>query len=144
MPCFVLRVANCSRAWFVHNTEEIAVRVLEHDKVSVLWISPWIAPGAQANKSVHLACLLARIQVEVQPTAPVPASAALLEGQVRASSLGIFENDPSVARRTAGHIVERGLPERNHPVELVAVNNDGSNPHSEFSGPADERSRVLA
>jgi hypothetical protein len=65
MPCFVLRVANCSRGGFVHNTEEIAVRVLEHDKVSILWISPWIAPGAEANKPVHFAYLIARIQVEV-------------------------------------------------------------------------------
>src|SRR5512132_355980 len=144
MPCFVLRVANCSRGCFVHNTEEVAVRVLEHDKVSVRWISPWIAPGAKAKKSAHFACLIARVQVEMEPIAPVPTSFALLEGQVWPSSLWILENDPSVADRTARHIVERGLPERNHPVEFVAVNNDGANPHFEFSGPADERSRVLA
>src|SRR5262245_12106454 len=42
----------------------------------------------------------------------------------------ITQHHPAVLRRLTRHVVKRGLPERHRAIEVVAMNDDGADPHS--------------
>ena len=52
-----------------------------------------------------------------------------LQGQVGAPALGVAEHHPAVLRGFPGLVAERLAPERQHTVELVATDNDRTDPH---------------
>src|SRR6266550_7225621 len=120
---------NLSWQGLLHDAEEIPVRVLQHDKVGARPITPLIAAGAKAGQALHLARLVRRVQVEMQPVPPAAALFSFLERQVRPAPLWIAKNDPAVLGRSPWHIVQGGLPKGDHAVEFMAMNDDRTYSH---------------
>src|SRR5437762_14309848 len=67
----------------------------------------------------------------MQPAPPAAALLPCLERKVRPSLLGIPKNHPSALGRSARNIAQGGLPQRNHAIELVTMDDDRTNTHRE-------------
>src|SRR5256886_8316084 len=119
------------RSGLLDDTEQIPVRILQHDEVRRRTISPRIARRAKRDQPLHFACLVAGIEIKMQPAPPAPTLLPCLERKVRPSLLGIPKNHPSTLGRSARNIAQGGLPKRNHAIELVTMDDDRTNAHRE-------------
>jgi hypothetical protein len=76
----------------------------------------------------------------MEPVLPDPGLGNDLQRDVHVRTRGVVQHDPVVLRLFTRNIAERVPPEREHAVEVVAVDDDPSNPNTTHArAPSDER-----
>jgi hypothetical protein len=65
--CLVGSVVACTMR-YLDNAEQIPIRILEYDEISMGFVPPRIACRAEVHQSFYFALLVRRIEIEVQPT----------------------------------------------------------------------------
>ena len=110
--------------------EEVSVRVFQNDEIVLRFVSPGIPLRPEFQEPFDFSISGCRVKVEVQPTPPLSTTVPCLKGQVGSMSLWIPKHNPTVRHRLSRHVVKCILPEREHPVELMAVDDDGADSHS--------------
>jgi hypothetical protein len=114
----------------LNHAKQVAVRISEHDEIRSRRVPPWVTNSSDAHESFDLLVLPIRVQVEVQPAAAASLAFPCLKRQVGASVLRIAQNHPTAACWLTRDIPQRSLPERDHAIESVAVNDYRSNLHA--------------
>jgi hypothetical protein len=87
---------------------------------------PGMAGCSDPEQSFHLTLLIGRVEVEMQAVLARAPLRNLLQGHVDARALGILEDHEVVRDQPLGVVVERFLPEVEHPAEVVAVDDNGA------------------
>ena len=111
---------------FLDDTKEIAVGIFQDDVIGGGRVPPRMPCRTEGNQPFHLVSLLVRVEIQVQPVPPAAPRFPRLERQIWSLPFRIPQHDPAATRRRSGNIVQRLLPERDHALEFVAMNDDGS------------------
>src|SRR5688500_15910551 len=118
----------------VDHAEEIAFGVLEHHEVLALFGGPGEAFGPQLEEALYLYLLVVGIEIEMQPVLSHPRLGHLGDRNVDVGTLGILE-DHEIHIPVALFVTEGVAPERGHPLEVVAIDDNGPNLQSKHPPP---------
>ena len=110
----------------IDDAKQIPVRISQHDVIRTWFVSPVVPLRSQANKARNLSFLIRGIEVEVYPASRRRACGTRLERHVGTASALIVKHHPSIAHWSTRRVAEGRLPEGDHLVEAVAVNDDRS------------------
>src|SRR5829696_7430756 len=123
----------------LYDAEAVAVGIFQHDKVVIQAIFLRVPGRPDPDQSLHLALLVVRVEVQVHPASLPDVFQGFrkpLQRHLGSSPLGIMKVHPTVLRGLPWCVMERFPPERQLPVELVAPDDDRTDPHLSFLHPA--------
>src|SRR4029453_19359142 len=116
-----------SYRFFLHDTKQVPVWIGQDYIVRGWRVSPRRSPRAEPNQPLDLSSLITSVEIKVQPTPRSPRRFTSLERQVRSSACRISKHHPASTRRLLRFVEKRVLPELDHALEFVAMNDDRSN-----------------
>jgi len=119
---------------FVDHAEEVAVGVFKDSEIIIWVIRLTMTLSTQLKQPLHLTLSVAGIEVKVQPVSTHEPLRNLIQGYVRASSFRVTKNHPAALSWLSWDVVKGFLPERQHLVEVDAVDDDGANLQLRFFG----------
>ncbi len=90
-------------------------------------MAPRIASRAKLQQSLYFSRGILGVQIQVKPVTVWAALVSGLEREIGSFTAWITKDDPASGRGLSGHVVQRLLPEVDHSLELVTVDDDRAN-----------------
>src|SRR5215211_2101766 len=111
-------------AVLLDDAEQVALGVGEHDEVLVRLWGPRMPARSHPEEPVDLGIPLAGVEIEMEPVLPDPRLGHDLQRDVHARARRVAQYDPVRLRPVPRDVAERLTPEREHPLEVVAIDDD--------------------
>ena len=108
------------------HAEQVAIWILKDDEVIILFVGLRMAGSSQLKEPLHLTRLVFGVEVKVQPIPTDEPLRILIQGEVRISPFRVPKDHPAAFSWLPWNIVKGPLPERQHSVEVDAVDDDGA------------------
>jgi hypothetical protein len=110
----------------VDHAELIAVRITHHNKVGAVWVGPlFYARRSKANKSLDVARLLARVEVQVHPHGLLWLRVRPLEGDRQSLPIWVDEHHKiRIPLRLPLLVAQRSSPKTNSALHVLDVDHD--------------------